>query len=796
MFYGLFTERPKAVVTIEPDSQVFRGETVSFRCFIQGVGDNEWTYSWNKIGQSNPYNISQDFSISSVTDSDSGDYTCRGTVRGTSRTSENSAAVTLTVSDLPRATLTVEPDSIVFTGESVTLKCEIEIDNYWSYQWDKGSRHLTAVTHRSISFTISSAAAQGQYWCRGLSDYRPKSSQDSNAVTLTVRERPTPELTITPNPAFRGEIVTLRCHLKGEGVRKWTYSWYRIEYMVSPSSSSQEYVISSVTDSDSGDYTCRGTVTGTSRYSHTSAPVTLTVSALPRPTLTVEPKWSPLFTRESVTLKCEISNYDGWRYQWEKQNNQRRWSAVSQFVYHTVNNNTLTIRGDAVVNGDQYRCKGERHDRPRSSQYSISVALTPTGNPKATVSIKPDNQVLRGETVTLRCDLQRGGVAKWTYSWNKSDHTVHISNTSQEFIINSVVESDSGKYTCRGERRSDSQRSEISDAVTLTVSAEAQAVLSVSPQSWLTEGDSVTLSCEVRGSSTGWTFSWYRDNDEFLSDSSRGSGGPYTLSPAALHHTGVYMCRAERGDPVYHTQYSNPQPLWITATSPPASLTISPSRSQHFTNDPLSLSCEGQSNSTGWRVRRYTHSERVSDCVSGWGSVTGSTCNISSLYSSHTGVYWCESESGGSSSPVNITVHNGAVILESPVHPLTSGDPLILSCLYHHTKSFDFTADFYKDGLFLQTQTTGEMTIRTVSKSDEGLYHCKLTEGGESPQSWISVRGVSTSGAPFSVLSLLSSLMAASPYLMVSIILGVKCFRAQAKPEEMSRTQAVTEVES
>ena len=36
-----------------------------------------------------------------------------------------------------------------------------------------------------------------------------------------------------------------------------------------------------------------------------------------------------------------------------------------------------------------------------------------------------------------------------------------------------------------------------------------RAVLSVSPQKWLTEGDPVTLICEVNGSSTGWTFSWF-----------------------------------------------------------------------------------------------------------------------------------------------------------------------------------------------------------------------------------------------------------------------------------------------
>ena len=81
------------------------------------------------------------------------------------------------------------------------------------------------------------------------------------------------------------------------------------------------------------------------------------------------------------------------------------------------------------------------------------------------------------------------------------------------------------------------------------------------------------------------------------------------------------------------------------------------------------------------------------------------------------------------------------MILESPVHPVPEGDPLTLRCLYHHTNSSNLTAEFYKDGSLLQTQTPGEMTIRTVSKSDEGLYHCKHPERGESPQSWISVRG-------------------------------------------------------
>ncbi|XP_053537695.1 putative high affinity immunoglobulin gamma Fc receptor IC isoform X1 [Ictalurus punctatus] len=280
---------------------------------------------------------------------------------------------------------------------------------------------------------------------------------------------------------------------------------------------------------------------------------------------------------------------------------------------------------------------------------------------------------------------------------------------------------------------------------------------------------------------------------ELLSDSSRGSGGNYTLSPADLNHTGVYMCRGERGEPALHTQYSNPQPLWITGESPPVSLIINPSKTQHFTYNSLSLNCEDQINSTGWRVRRYTHSEGVLDC-SWWGSVTGSTCKISFLSTSYTGVYWCESESGENSNPVNITVHAGDVILESPVHPVTEGHPLTLRCLYRYPNSSNLRADFYKDGSVLQTQTTGEMIIRTVSKSDEGFYHCKHPERGESPKSWVSVRRVKpysrASGGTAGVAVALGFLFIALLILMILLWSYKRKKENQTSEQNQSRSGA------
>ncbi|XP_026075774.1 Fc receptor-like protein 5 [Carassius auratus] len=367
-----------------------------------------------------------------------------------------------------------------------------------------------------------------------------------------------------------------------------------------------------------------------------------------------------------------------------------------------------------------------------------------TEKPKAKVSIKPDHHVFRGEIVTLRCDIDGEGVTSWQYSWYK-DYSNSVFSELQEHTFSPVTESDTGKYSCYGAERGGPRTSNISDEVTLTVS---DTVLSVSPQNWLTEGDPVTLICQVYGSSTNWTFSWYSVSSDFknryqlLSDSSRGAGGNYTVSSAALKHTGVYVCRAESREPAYYTTYSNTQPVWVTGVSPRDSLIISPSRTQHFTFVSFSLSCEDQSNSDRWRVRRYTDSGQLEDCSSPvWGSQTGSTCTISSTITSDTGVYWCQSESEEKYHPVNITVHSG-VILESPVHPVIEGDTLTLHCLYQHSTPTNLRADFYKDGSLIQNQTT-EMILTNVSKSHEGFYYCKHSERGESPKSWISVRASS-----------------------------------------------------
>uniref|UniRef100_A0A3P9DDC5 Ig-like domain-containing protein n=1 Tax=Maylandia zebra TaxID=106582 RepID=A0A3P9DDC5_9CICH len=168
-------------------------------------------------------------------------------------------------------------------------------------------------------------------------------------------------------------------------------------------------------------------------------------------------------------------------------------------------------------------------------------------------------------------------------------------------------------------------------------------------------------------------------------------------------------------------------------------LTVSPSSSQFFKGDFVSLSCEEDDSSAGWTLRTEN---KTTQCGDGWGRWSGSSCDIT-VFPQDSGVYWCESNHSTISNLVNLTVTGKLsvwMILQSPVLPVMEGDDVTLLCKTKTTPS-NLPAAFYKDGSLIRKQPTGHMTIQHVSRSDEGLYKCDISGHGESPSSWITVTG-------------------------------------------------------
>ncbi|XP_050971303.1 opioid-binding protein/cell adhesion molecule homolog isoform X5 [Labeo rohita] len=400
---GLTQERSKPVVKVTPDQRVFIGETVTLTCDIQGGGNIQWIY-WFKAGYNyNPYRTTTtaEFSFRADYVYYSGKYSCRGE-RSDSQRSDISAAVTLTVSDLPTSTLTVTPDSPVFTGETVNLKCVIESYSDWRYDWYKGTNRVMLQTsdHYTVSrhtLTIRGVITsdQGQYWCKGQRDERPKSSQSSFAVHLSVKDLPTSTLTVTPDsPVFTGETVKLTCVIESysnwrqrngltydpryDWTPDWRYEWYKGTDRVMLQTSDRYTVnrdtltIRGATEFDQGHYWCRGQRDKRPSSSQSSSAVSFTVMGLPTSNMTVTPQ--TVFTEETVNLTCVIESYSNWRYEWYKGTNNSVMLQTSD--HYTVNRDTLTIRGATESDQDQYWCRGQRDERPSSSQESKQMYLS------------------------------------------------------------------------------------------------------------------------------------------------------------------------------------------------------------------------------------------------------------------------------------------------------------------------------------------------------------------------------------------------------------------------------------
>ncbi|XP_028261504.1 uncharacterized protein LOC114435760 [Parambassis ranga] len=177
-----------------------------------------------------------------------------------------------------------------------------------------------------------------------------------------------------------------------------------------------------------------------------------------------------------------------------------------------------------------------------------------------------------------------------------------------------------------------------------------------------------------------------------------------------------------------------------------ATLNIHPHRSHFFWYEHIALSCETAALTSGnWTVKRNTSSQTFEPCSAGWGIPQGSSCIVQYAYPADSGVYWCESEQGCCSSSLNITIAGGAVIIAAPPLPVTEGDEVTLSCHYREDENgkatSNFSAKYYKNGVFRGTYPTGTMTFTSVSTSDEGFYTCEHPTQGESPQSWMSIRG-------------------------------------------------------
>lgn len=233
----------KPTITTQPTSQTKnQGQSVTFT--IVATGTAPIGYQWKKGGTNITDATADSYTISSVTASNAGSYTCYVSNVAGDATSD---AATLTVIVPPE--ITTHPTSQTKNqGQSVTFTITAT-GTAPNYQWKKGGANITDAT--ADSYTIASVTANdaGSYTCYVSN---AAGNETSNAATLTIIVPPT----ITTHPAsqskYLSESVTFTIVATGTTPN---YQWKK-EGTDIPDATADSYTIASVIESDAGNYVC------------------------------------------------------------------------------------------------------------------------------------------------------------------------------------------------------------------------------------------------------------------------------------------------------------------------------------------------------------------------------------------------------------------------------------------------------------------------------------------------------------------------------------------------------------
>jgi len=331
-----------------------------------------------------------------------------------------SAPITVTVNPLPTPVITAGGPITFCQGGSVTLTCTAGS----SYLWSNGAVTQSIVVTTSGTFTVTMTDANG---CAGT----------TAPITITVNPLPTPVITASGPISFcNGGSVTLTSTAGS------SYLW------------STGAVTQSITVTTSGTYTV--TLTDANGCVGTSAPITVTVYALPTPTITANGPVT-FCNGGSVTLTCTA----GSSYLWST-------GAVTQSI-------TVTTSGTFTVTmTDANGCIG------------TSAPITVTVNPLPTPVITAGGPITfcQGGSVTLTC------TAGSSYLWSNGAVTQSIIvNTSGTFTVTMT-----NANGCVG----------ISAPITVTVNPLPTPVITAGGPITFCQGGSVTLTCTA-GSSYLWS---------------------------------------------------------------------------------------------------------------------------------------------------------------------------------------------------------------------------------------------------------------------------------------------------
>ncbi|XP_030201066.1 basement membrane-specific heparan sulfate proteoglycan core protein isoform X5 [Gadus morhua] len=610
-------------------SQVFYTERVELSCTVEG--SSEWKFTWfrdSKEIKADHVVLSTDgttLSIPAASVVDAGEYMCKGQHKNRNLTTHNSDELPLTVNGIPKPAIKLNTAwSQVFYTERVELSCTVEGSSEWKFTWFRDSKEIQAdhvvlsTDGTTLSIPAASIGDAGKYMCKGQHKNRTLTTYNSDKLTLKVDEIPVPSVALqTPwSAVFTSESVELKCSME-DSPDLWTYTWYRggqevvQEAGVSFGSEGSDLTISQVRPEPAGQYTCTGQLKGRPVKSEPSKPQSLEVKEIPVPSVALQTPWSPVFTSESVELKCSMEDSpDLWTYTWYRGGQEVVQEAAVSFGSE---GSVLTISQVRPEHAGQYTCTGQLKGRPVKSEPSKPQSLEVKEIPVPLVALQtPWPDVFPSEKAEMNCKMQ-DSPDDWTYTWYRGGQKMAVQEPGVSFgsdgsqlVISSARQEHEGEYNCTGQLKGRAPvTSEHSKPLSLSVydKKPTPELIQDPGHRKMYAKESIKFSCKVSASS-GWEFHWFKDSAKLPNQ-----GENYTIPSASYVNAGAHRCRATRGQEPPFTTDSNTITINVEER-PRATVTLLTGWSEVFSADRLDLKCEVHGSEDTWNYTWFGGSEQ------------------------------------------------------------------------------------------------------------------------------------------------------------------------------------------
>ncbi|XP_065904697.1 receptor-type tyrosine-protein phosphatase F-like isoform X2 [Dysidea avara] len=533
-------------------------EVVQFTCETDGYRSDQFKYQWRINGTNIDGATDKVFTISSVSEGDSGTYQCVVTNHWNDMNTSNPAQLIVT-RNLPQ--ILINPSDItVVIGEGlsdVSFHCTTTLS---SHTW------ITVLPNKDMLSDIrpehtesSTKTINATLAMNGTTIYCMATNASgivtSTGAILTVFVPP-PVITLNPQQLINttvGETVMFQCRATSHGrQRNLMYHWLIVDEdkVVIDDANSNTLVISNVRRDDDGRmYQC-----GATNENGTTLSTIGRINVLPH--ITRHPENTTVMVNSPFTLYCEVTfGLGNITYQWRKDNKEL---SNGNNINYSVN--SANIRDTGI-----YWCTVTNH---RGEVATSQPAVVTVQVPPPVITLNPQQLINTtvGETVMFQCRAtSHGRQRNLMYHWLivDEDKVVIDGANSDTLVINNVRRDDDGRmYQCGATNENGTTLSTIGRINVLphiTRHPENTTVMVNSP---------FTLYCEATFGLGNITYQWRKDNKEL----SNGNSMNYSVNSANIRDIGIYWCTVTN----HRGEVATSQPAIVTVQVPAPVITLNP----------------------------------------------------------------------------------------------------------------------------------------------------------------------------------------------------------------------------